>query len=55
MKYKKSGYNLFVPYIDEKYIVFNTYSNAIGIFDSDAMRKYEENSFDNSEMKILIE
>ena len=55
MKYKKSGYNLFVPYIDEKYIVFNTYSNSIGIFDSDAMRKYEENSFDNSEMKILID
>ncbi len=54
MNYTKSKYNIFVPYNSSKTIVFNSFSGAIGLFDNETMEKYNDNSFSNDEISILL-
>lgn len=54
MDVKKSRYNIFVPQENGKYIVFNSLSGAIGIFESDTMERFSSNTLTNEEMNILI-
>lgn len=54
MHFKKSKFNLFVPYNNNQYIVFNTFSGAIGMFNSDTMQRYENNELSEEEVATLI-
>lgn len=53
MEFKKSNYNLFVPY-GERTIVYNMMSGNIGTFDKDTMERYENGSLSNSEIEYLL-
>lgn len=52
---KKSDYNIFVPMNDDTMIVFNSFSGAVGLFDKSTMARYEADSFDENELKLLKE
>lgn len=54
MDYKKSQYNLFVPYNDSMTIIFNTYSGAIGLFDQETMLRYNTDTLFPEEKELLI-
>ena len=53
MNYKKSLYNLLIPYTNNETIIFNSFSGAIGKFDKDTLNHYEENQFSETEIEIL--
>ena len=53
MMYKKSKYNIFVPYKDGT-IVFNALNGSIGLFDDQAMERYKqylETAVDKGQLK----
>lgn len=55
MQYKKSQYNIFVPYKDRETIIFNSLTGAIGKFDESSMIHYNNCDFSSDECKLLIE
>lgn len=52
--YKKSKYNIFVPYKNGT-IVFNCLSGAIGNFDDDTLTRYENENLNEKEIEILLQ
>ena len=50
---KKSKYNIFIPYNDSTTIIYNSFSGAVGLFDKDALAKYENDSYTDEEFKLL--
>lgn len=54
MKYKKSKYNIFVPYEDSKTIIFNSLTGSIGLFDEETMEKYNNDTFSLEETELLL-
>lgn len=54
MNVKKSRYNIFVPLENGKFIVFNSLSGAIGIFDTDTMERFSKNDLTDDEMHVLV-
>lgn len=52
--YKKSRYNIFVPYNDDETIVFNGFTGAIGKFNSDVMERFEKDLLSQEEIEILL-
>ena len=55
MKYKKSRYNFLIPYKEGKYVIFNSFSGAIGTFNSEIVYKYENNLLVDKEIEVLAE
>lgn len=53
--FKKSNYNIFVPYDNGDTIVFNPLSGAIGLFDMATLDKYHSNQLNESEINMLKE
>jgi uncharacterized protein len=53
MKYKKSRFNILVPYKNGCTIIFNGFSGAIGLFDKNATERYRKNRLTESEMDAL--
>lgn len=51
--YKKSKYNIFVP-TDSGTIIFNSLTGSIGIFDEEAMNRYETNTCTQEEETLLL-
>lgn len=54
MKYKKSKYNVFVPYENDETIIFNTYTGAMGKFDKDTLDRYNKNKLTSEEINTLV-
>ena len=54
MPYQKSLYNLLVPYPDGRTIIFNAFSSALGLFQPDTLRRYQENKLSAEEEQTLV-
>ena len=54
MPYQKSLYNLLVPYPDGRTIIFNAFSGALGLFQPDTLRRYQENKLSAEEEQTLV-
>ena len=52
--YKKSNYNMLIPYDDEQTIIFNSFSGAVGVFDKETLRQYKSDSIPTSKQEMLI-
>ena len=55
MEYKPSAYNFFVPYSDSRTIVYNSFSGAIGLFDSVTLERFYSWSLDDTEISTLAQ
>lgn len=53
-QYKKSAYNIFVPFKNDETIVFNGLTGAIGKFDAATMKHYEMNTLSDEEIDVLV-
>lgn len=53
MEYKKSRYNIIVPYKENATIIFNGLSGAIGIFNDEYLKKYKLNLLNSTEIDLL--
>lgn len=53
--YKKSRYNIFLPYDDNETIVFNGLTGAIGKFDDETMERFRNNTLTQQEIEILTQ
>jgi len=53
MEYKKSNYNLFVPYQNDEFIVFNAHSGSIGKFDLNTYNRFNNDSLTQDEIVTL--
>lgn len=53
MNYKKSLYNLLIPYTNNETIIFNSFTGAIGKLDKNTLKHYNENQFSETEIEIL--
>ena len=53
--YKKSQFNIIVPYNKNEYIIFNSLSGALGKFDEDTLNRFNQNKLSNNETNILLE
>ncbi len=54
MNYKKSKYNIFVPYKNNETIVFNGVSGSIGKFDDYTLKRFETNNLKDFEIEELL-
>ncbi len=52
--YKKSNYNIFVPYKENKTIIYNGLSGAVGIFDDKTLNNYNNDTLSIDEQNILL-
>ena len=52
--YKKSAYNIFVPYKNNEIIVYNSLSGAIGKFEQETYNKYLSDQLNESEIETLL-
>lgn len=52
-QYKKSNYNILVPYLNDETIVFNALTGSIGKFDKDTFNRFNSNTLTESEVEIL--
>ena len=53
--YKKSRFNLFVPYKNDEYIVYNMLSNSIGKMDAKTFSKFNLNQLSLEETDICVQ
>ena len=55
INYSKSKYNIFVPYNESEFIIYNSLSGSIGKFDLETYKRYKENQLKESEIDKLLE
>lgn len=55
MNFKKSNYNILVPYKENSTIIFNPLKGSIGRFTNETLERFNKNELTDDEIKILLD